>query len=278
MKNPLGVTREQIENDTRFTAVNIYSSVEILRYVIAREIVDLIKEHNAKGEMTRLIVPVGGPMDYRLIAQMCNKERVSCKNLVLFNMDEVLTPEGELVPKEHPFSFRSYMDRMFYQILAEDLGVKPENRIFPDPHDLNAVQRKIDAVGGIDVCYGGFGIVGHIAYNEPVEDQELNGQSYAELPTRIVKLSRETITQAAMLSDGDLEGVPRQAITIGMKEILGARELHLCFMRPWHAAIMRRALYGPMTPSCPASYLQLHQNIRISMVETVARVPKLYID
>lgn len=274
MQNPWQVTREDMLQDPRFKEVKIYSTVVDLQQAIAREMADLIKEHNARGEMTRFILPVG-PLDYKMLAKICKEETISCRNVVVFNMDEVLTPEGEVIPYENPFSFRRYMDREFYNLLPDELNVLPENRIFPDPHDLGAIERKMQAVGGVDVCYGGFGIVGHFAYNEPVSEDELQGRSYAELPTRITRLTTETIVQAAMSSDGDLDNMPRRAITIGMKEILASRVIHLCFMRTWQTVIVRKALYGPMTPACPASYLQLHPNLHISMIEAVAARPEL---
>ncbi|BCV22260.1 hypothetical protein hamaS1_23290 [Moorella sp. Hama-1] len=60
-----------------------------------------------------------------------------------------------------------------------------------------------------------------------------------------------------------------------MKEILKARVIHLCFMRTWHTVIARKALYGPITPTCPASYLQMHPNLRVIMIEAVAAKPEL---
>ena len=57
---------------------------------------------------------------------------------------------------------------------------------------------------------------------------------------------------------GALEDMPLQAVTIGMKEILGAKKLRLAVFRDWHRAVCRRAAYGEVTSAFPATLAQLH--------------------
>jgi len=273
-KNPELVTREEIINDPRFKAVTIVPGVKDLHKVIARDLADKIKSNNAKDKGTTAILPVS-PLDYTILAEICNKENISCNNFVIINMDEFVTKDGNLISRDHPLSFGDYMNRNFYDLLKDELKVPKKNRFLPNPHDLEEIQRVIDARGGVDVCYGGFGISGHVAYNEPCTQEELGDIEYDTLPTRIVNLVCASRTQVAMSTGGNLDAVPRKAITIGMKELMQAREMHIIAMRSWQPAVFRKAMYGPITPLYPASYLQKHNNLKVTIIEKVAELPEL---
>lgn len=273
MNNQL-VTLDQMKSDTRFKELQVYANVPSLQNSVARALVDKIKRHNQLGKATIIILPVG-PMDYKLVADLCNEENISCNNLVVINMDEFLDNSGQLISVNHPMSFRSYMNREFYGLLREELAVPEKNRVFPDPNSPNLILEKIEELGGVDLCIAGFGIDCHVAYNEPVSEDELGDKEYDQLTTRTVSLTRETITQTAMSTGGNIDGIPKQAVTVGMAEILSSREIWLTFMRSWQPAVMRKALYGPITPAVPASYVQKHSNLKVYMIEAVAEIPPL---
>jgi len=77
----------------------------------------------------------------------------------------------------------------------------------------------IETLGGVDMCLGGLGINGHVAFNEPAEtDDTITVEEFAALPTRVLPISRETKTiNAYGYQRGDLRGMPEWCITIGMK-------------------------------------------------------------
>lgn len=248
---------------------NVYDS-------FAREFVDMIKANNSQSLKTKVILPVG-PLEYRRVAKLCNKENVSCQNLIIFMMDEYCTEKGEIIPYNHPLSFHRFMDENFVSLLDEDKRIPKENLIFPDPKDPDSVRERIKDEGGIDVCYGGFGINGHFAFNEPPEPgEEVNEDLVRNSTIRVVNLSRETKTALAIGSTfGNLDLIPPKAVTLGMKELLSAKEIHLYFMRTWHAGVMRRALFGPIDPTCPASYIQQHPCVTVTMASYVAEPPSV---
>ena len=78
-------------------------------------------------------------------------------------MDEYLTDEDVWIDIEHPLSFRGFMNRLFYDRVNPELAPRHANRVFPDPFDRDAIRQLIDMRGGVDVCFGGIGINGHIA-------------------------------------------------------------------------------------------------------------------
>jgi glucosamine-6-phosphate deaminase len=231
----------------------------------------------AGREKVVFIVPVGpiGPLER--MASAANAGRVALHDLVLINMDEYLGPAGrDLIPADHPLSFRGYMERKVWAALDPALAPPPEQRIFPDPHDPDAVARAIARWGGVDVCYGGVGITGHLAFNDPPEPGEATTPAaFADLPTRIVRLSRESILMAAInTARGNIDLIPPTAVTVGMREILAARKVRLYLHREIQAAILRKLLHGPVTPAVPASLLQNHRDAWATVAASVTALPQ----
>lgn len=223
-----------------------------------------------------LILPVGPVDQYRPLANLINASRLSLNSVVLVNMDEYLTDSDAWIPLEHPLSFRGFMDRNFYELLNADLAPPVQQRVFPDPTDPEAIGRIIARYGGVDVCFGGIGINGHIAFNEPPEPGEATDlESFRQLPTRVLSLSRETRTINANTVGGGIEVIPRRCMTVGMREILASRQLRFYCNRPWQSAVIRRVLHGPITSACPASLLRLHSDAAITIVPQVAQPPDL---
>jgi len=177
---------------------------------------------------------------------------------------------------EHPLSFRGYMDRLFYNLLDVSLAPKLENRIFPDPKNCAAIQKLINARGGVDVCFGGIGINGHMAFNEPPEPGEnISSEAFTRLPTRNLNLTRETRTINSITVGGEISIIPNRAVTVGMKEILSARRLRFYCNRPWQSAVVRRVLHGPITTTCPASFIRTHPHAALTIADYVAAPPNI---
>ncbi len=228
------------------------------------------------GRSPTFIVPVGPVDQYPLLARLINQRRLSCRDVLFINMDEYLDDHDEPVPEEHPLSFRGYMNRTFYGLLDASLAPPVWNRVFPDPRNPEAIQKLISARGGVDICFGGIGINGHIAFNEPPEPGEnLSVEEFAALPTRTLSLARETRTINSVTVGGEISVVPRRAVTVGMKEILASRQLRFYCNRPWQSAVVRRVLHGPLTPACPASFLRRHTDASLTLADYVAAPPQI---
>ncbi len=235
-----------------------------------REILDA----RVAGRDATFIVPVGPVDQFPILARMINQQRIDCRNVVLINMDEYLTDDDRYVSADHPLSFRGFMDRLFYRQVDAALVPPPEHRIFPDPQQPDRIVRLIEDRGGVDVCFGGIGINGHIAFNEPPEPGvTMTAEEFAALPTRALSLTRETRTINSVTVGGEIAVIPRRAVTVGMAECLGARRLRLYCNRPWQSAVVRRVLHGPVTAACPASLMRLHSDAVLSVAEYVAQPP-----
>jgi glucosamine-6-phosphate deaminase len=275
--NPLKVTKENL-------GVNSPIPLEILKddpAVIQRFADDLMVEYqaakNAGRQKVVFIIPVGPVGQYDIWAERCNSEGVGLNDLVLINMDEYLTEDSQsFIPLTDPLSFRKHMQTHFFSKLAPALSPPPEQLIFPDPEDPGAVPRALAHYGGCDVCFGGIGITGHVAFNDPPEPGEaMSLEAFKELPTRVVRLSRETrLINSITTSRGNIDRIPEFAITVGMKEILESRKVRIYMNRTWQAAIVRKILHGPVTPSVPASLLQEHPDVRFTIAAYVAELPE----
>jgi glucosamine-6-phosphate deaminase len=242
----------------------------------ARVILHEITAARGAGRAATLIVPVGPVDQFPILARLINDQRLDCRDLVLINMDEYLDDRDQWVALDHPLSFRGFMNRKFYDLLDPSLAPHPDNRVFPDPRDLAAIPRLIAARGGVDACFGGIGINGHLAFNEPPEPGETQTvEQFAALPTRVLNLARETRTINSVTVGGDITIIPRRAVTVGMQEILAARRLRFCANRPWQRAVVRRALHGPITPACPASLMRLHPDAELLIANYVAELPDI---
>jgi glucosamine-6-phosphate deaminase len=223
-----------------------------------------------------LIVPVGPVDQFPVLATRINQRGIDCRDVMLINMDEYLTDDDQWIARDHPLSFRGYMDRKFYDLLDPSLAPAPSHRVFPDPHRCGELVGMIDQRGGVDAVFGGIGINGHIAFNEPPEPgEEVAVEQFATRPTRVLNLSRETRTINSVTVGGELSIVPRRAVTVGMVEILAARRLRFYCNRPWQRAVVRRALHGPLAAACPASLLRTHPDARLGVADFVATRPDI---
>jgi glucosamine-6-phosphate deaminase len=277
VENPLAVSEADLRRETRFP-VRVFPTLAALHEDFAEQFCSLLDANNRAGQPTRVSLPVG-PFDYRLLAGTLNRRRVDCRRLTIFGMDEFCAQDGQPVPETHPWSLRVFLEAELCARLDPALSLRPpgEGRIYPDAPALTRYRAALDE-GPLDAAFFGFGVNGHVGMNEPPEPGEPghdgNAGAYAALPARPVRLSRETITQLAMGgAAGDIAGVPAAGVTIGMRELLAARRLRVYLMRTWHPAIARRALYGPVTPACPASFVQTHPELVVSMVSYVAATP-----
>ena len=228
------------------------------------EMVEEIKRKNALGENTVFICPVGPVGQYPYFVDMVNEQNISLKNVWFINMDEYLTDDKEWIDKEDKLSFRGFMDRTVYTKIKPELVMPEEQRIFPDPKNLTHIQDMIKKLGGVDICFGGIGINGHVAFNEASDT--MTPDEFLAQHTRAVNSIGDL--------NGALDDMPHYCITIGINEIAHARKIRLGCFRDWHRSVVRHAAYGEKTAHFPVSLLQDHPDINIKFTEFVANLPE----
>lgn len=122
----------------------------------------------------------------------------------------------------------------------------------PDPAAAIAHHcAEIAALGGIDVAVLGLGENGHVAFNEPGSDQDSG--------CRVIELQPATRDQVRTA----WADPPAHGMTLGMRELLAARQIILLASGAAKRAILNRALYGQPSPEVPASLLQRHPRLTV---------------
>ncbi|NLX97215.1 MAG: glucosamine-6-phosphate isomerase [Rhodopirellula sp.] len=271
----LNIPPQRLGEGTTVT-VRILGDMASVAQNMAETMLEVFREAKQQGRAATLIIPVGPVDQFPILADLINRERFDCREVMLINMDEYLTPDDRWVDIDHPLSFRGYMNRKFYDLIDSALAPRPENRVFPDPQDPAGIRRAIDDRGGVDVCFGGIGINGHMAFNEPPEPGErVSADEFAALPSRMLDLSRETKTINSVTVGGELSIIPARAMTVGMKEILASRKCRFYCNRPWQSSVVRRVLHGPITSACPASLLRTHADASLTIADYVAALPDI---
>lgn len=233
----------------------VCADMDALHWRMAHDLFTEIAQSAAAGQPLRLILPVGPTNQYPLLAQMLNEQRVRLDHCWFFFMDEYCDVQGRALEADHPLSFKRVARQLFLHRLNARLGLAPERVVFPDEHNIDTLARWIDEAGGIDTCYGGIGIHGHVAFNEPEPD-------VANLSCRRVRLNDYTVTLNAIRAGvgGALPLFPREAYTLGMREILAARRIRLyCrsgIALDWANAVLRVALFGAPGDDYPVTHIR----------------------
>lgn len=257
--------------------VEILPDLDALYHHFARSIADEIKANNQAGRTTHLILPVGPVGQFPILARICNQERISWRNVYTFNMDEYCDWQGRAIPPDHPLSFRGYIQRALFDRLDPELRIPAEQVHFPDPLNLDEISRRIEAVGGIDTCYGGIGYHGHVAFNEPPISRwyKLTPEQFRNSLTRIVPLAPETIVMNSIrATGGNPAALPPMAVTLGMRDISAARRIRLyCQGGDWQRTVLRIALMGQEDVDYPVTLLQGHPDYAIITTEETAQPP-----
>ena len=257
--------------DIEFT---VSDSLAVQNDHFARYMGGRLQEAAARDATFSVVLPTG-PIDYLPFVEHINRQRISMRHMHVFMMDDYCADETHLVDEGHPLSFRGFVNDLLLDQVDPELRMPADQLRFPDPADPAAFTARVATVGGVDVAYAGIGLSGHLAFNDPPDDEaECTVANVRDSLTRVVRLSRETIAQNALAGTrGLLEAVPPLAITIGMRELLEAREVHVYLLRKWHSGIVRKTFFGPVTPSMPASFLQEHPCVKVFMPGYVAAVP-----
>lgn len=188
---------------------------------------------------------------YRQLIEWYNKGDIDFSRVKTVNLDEYV---GLGLSSDQSYIY--FMRHNFFDhinILQENTnipcGTNPDTKAECERYD-----NVIRSLGGIDLQLLGLGPNGHIAFNEP--------SSCFEKGTHVVNLTDATV-QANKRFFAREEDVPRQALTMGIYDIMQAERIVMVVSGRSKASIVREAFFGPVTPACPASILQLHKNFTL---------------
>ena len=188
---------------------------------------------------------------YKYLVKWYRKGDLDFSEVVTVNLDEY---KG--LPKTNNQSYYYFM----HENLFDKVNIDPENTYLPDgtkpdsEEECARYEELIRSMGGVDLQLLGLGHNGHIGFNEPADafDKE----------THCVDLQERTI-EANKRFFASADDVPRQAYTMGIKTIMQAKKILIVVSGEDKADIVEKAFFGPVTPSVPASILQMHQDVTV---------------
>jgi glucosamine-6-phosphate deaminase len=229
---------------------------------VARELASMIVA--TVGDLPRAVLglPTGRTpvLLYRELVARAREGTFDLSRATTFNLDEFLA-----LPATHPGSYRHFMEHHLFGHLGERrprVHFLDGSAADPDA-ECARYEAAVAEAGGIDLQILGLGTNGHIGFNEPAPELAAR--------THRVELRPETRRSNAALFDGDVDRVPREALSMGMATILQARRLVLLATGESKAGCVRKMIEGPLTTMLPASFLQLHSRVEVMLDAAAAR-------
>lgn len=244
--------------------------------LMAEELAAVIEANNREGISTRAIIPCGPKCWYTPFADLVNTKAISLHNLHVFHMDECLDWQAQLLPANHPYNFRSFMEQHFYGGIQPELSVPEGQRYWLSPASLAAVKAAIDAAP-IDITLGGWGQDGHVAYNQ-ARRHPFHHPTIDELANSTIRIQDnniDTIIALAQRSFGTAyQFVPPMSITLGIRECLSAKKVRVYSdTGSWKQTALRVALFAEPVTEYPITLLQRHPDARVTATLETARHP-----
>jgi glucosamine-6-phosphate deaminase len=258
------MARLNLLEETRYEKlpVSVFKDQREASLSVAKRIAELILAKQAAGEKAVLglatgVTPIGV---YAELVRLHRQEGLSFRNVITFNLDEYYPMK--------PDAAQSYVTFM-NENLFNHIDIDRNNVHIPDGTlAKDAVvgfcleyEKKISALGGLDLQLLGIGRTGHIGFNEP--------GSAPNSGTRLVTLDDLTRNDASR-DFGGKQNVPAKAITMGIGTIFKAREIILMAWSGKKAPIIRKAVEGEISGDVPATYLQLSQHVEFVLDEAAA--------
>jgi glucosamine-6-phosphate deaminase len=210
-----------------------------------REAARLIKKAIAANGRANIILATG-TSQFETLTQLI-QEGIEWSKVVMFHLDEYIG-----LPESSPASFRKYLKERF-------LAKVPELKQYYLVNGEGDAAAECDRLGKvikqhpIDVALVGIGENGHLGFNDPPADFE------TEKAFIVVGLDEDCRKQ--QFGEGwfeTLAAVPRQAITMSIKQILRSKHIICSVPDSRKAVAVKNSLEGPVSNVNPASILQLH--------------------
>ncbi|KAF3906352.1 hypothetical protein ABW20_dc0104091 [Dactylellina cionopaga] len=151
--------------------------------------------------------------------------------------------------------------------LFQHVNIPPSQIHLPSLENCQEYDATIAKYGGIELFLCGVGADGHIAFNEP-------GSSLSS-KTRIKTLTNDTIVANARFFDGNVDSVPKSAVTVGVKTVVDAREVVLIADGRGKAEAVRQAVEGSISHTWTVTALQMHPKFIMAVDEAATEELKV---
>jgi glucosamine-6-phosphate deaminase len=214
----------------------------------------VLREALARKARVKIIVATGASQ-FETLKCLVKEPGIDWSRVTVFHLDEYVG-----LPESHGASFRKYLRERFISQLPSQPEFVP---VDGDAKDLHAeIKRLNDRITAcpIDLCFAGIGENSHLAFNDPPADFT------TEAPYIVVNLDHACRQQ--QFGEGwfpTFDDVPKQAISMSIRQIMKSAGLILSVPDKRKAAAVKGAVEGPVTPNCPASIIQQHTDCTLHL-------------
>ena len=236
----------------------IYDESRAASHEVANIIISAIK--GAEGGLFRLGLTTGvTPISlYNELARRNAEGEFSFRNVAVVSIDEYYPSSS------HEHQSRNYR---LHKELLDKVDICKENIHIPDGsvpvEQIAACNEEFDRIAReLDLLVIGVGELGQVGLNESGTGEKSR--------TRTVRLSYQSRKRQSANFNGNIAATPSSAITIGISTILSAKRIILMAWGEDKAPAVKQIVEGSITPSCPATYLQRHENISFFLDESAA--------
>ena len=188
---------------------------------------------------------------YDELVKLYFADKVSVADVVAFNLSELGLGDDEELS----------LNRLIHNQFFAKVDIEPDNIHTFNKHatienvhsQCKAYERQIIDAGGLDLVLCDLTKDGSIAFNEP--------GSARNSACRLILLGSDSRSRAADALQSD--NAPKTGVTLGLGNILSARKIICVAWEEESAVALLNAIEGKMTDLVPASFLQVHNNVKI---------------
>jgi glucosamine-6-phosphate deaminase len=238
---------------------SIFETKREMGRAAAAEGAELIRRALADRGEANIIVATGASQ-FEMLEALTDEPGIDWHRVTGFHLDEYVG-----LPISHGASFRGYLWQRFVSRLPLPLRAFHFLNAETDPAAECARVGAILRDHPVDVAFIGIGENAHIAFNDPPADFD------TEEPYLVVELDEACRRQ--QLGEGwfpTLEDVPRQAVSMSVRQILKSSAIICTVPDERKARAVRDALEGEITPAVPASILRTHPDCRLFLDQPAA--------
>jgi glucosamine-6-phosphate deaminase len=231
--------------------IPVFNSKQELGQAASNDAAQIIRDAIAARGQACLIAATGASQ-FEFLDALVQQPDIDWTKTTFFHLDEYVG-----LPESHPASFRKYLkERIVSRVHPGTFNV-----VNGDAADPAAECRRLGALISrqtIDAAFVGIGENGHLAFNDPPADFE------TEEPYIVVTLDEACRRQ--QIGEGwfsGLEEVPREAISMSIRQILKSRNILCIVPDKRKAQAVKDTLELEVSQMHPASILQRHPRTTI---------------
>jgi glucosamine-6-phosphate deaminase len=239
--------------------VKVFEDKELLSRAAAEQAGAAIRRAIAERGSARIVAATGASQ-IAFLEELTKAEGIEWGRVEMFHLDEYVG-----LPITHPASFRKYL----LERLIDKVGIT-QYHLLDGTQDAREVARRMGEtirLAPVDVAFVGIGENGHLAFNDPPADFE------TEEPYLVVGLDeacrRQQVGEGWF---GGISDVPRQAISMSVRQILKAKEIVCVVPDARKAQAVKMCFEGEISPMAPASILRTHRGTTVFLDRESAKL------